>query len=359
MRTEREAHFRKGLAVWEQLRPDFPRFKSLDAGEAHALHRLGNFLFTIGRHEQAESHLRRSITIYDNAIEKTLGAPQLRGNCSHAENYLGRLLLEKGRAEEAEKHYQLAAELLEPLVSDFPDEWRYTQLLCRAYGERVQTLIAMGRFEEAEQAHFRALEFAHPFAETHPSVRGNVAWQHYEVGLMYHYLQDDQQAAESFREAFTDLERLLTELDPDMADYGMVGTCLCLSLVTCPLSQFRDAKRSIKYPKDALQLYPLGGGFWNILGIGHYRAGNWDDSIEALNKSVDLRDGGDSSDFFLPGNGSLAARRLGQSPRMVPARHPVRSRFRGSPRFRCREFPPRGRIGVGHFREAIRPQELL
>jgi len=36
----------------------------------------------------------------------------------------------------------------------------------------------------------------------------------------------------------------------------------------------------------------------NTLGVAHCRAGNWDKAIETLNRSSELRNGGDSFDWF-------------------------------------------------------------
>jgi tetratricopeptide (TPR) repeat protein len=45
-------------------------------------------------------------------------------------------------------------------------------------------------------------------------------------------------------------------------------------------------------------LAPQAGTCWNTLGAARYRAGNWDGAIAALEKSVELRQGGDSFDWF-------------------------------------------------------------
>jgi Flp pilus assembly protein TadD len=39
----------------------------------------------------------------------------------------------------------------------------------------------------------------------------------------------------------------------------------------------------------------------NTLGAAHYRAGNWAAAIEALNKSMELRQGGDAFDWYFLG----------------------------------------------------------
>ena len=38
--------------------------------------------------------------------------------------------------------------------------------------------------------------------------------------------------------------------------------------------------------------------YWNTLGVAHYRASDWKSAIAALEKSIKLRQGGDSFDWF-------------------------------------------------------------
>src|SRR5262249_551464 len=40
------------------------------------------------------------------------------------------------------------------------------------------------------------------------------------------------------------------------------------------------------------------GAYWNTLGAAHYRAADWKNALAALEKSMDLRKGGDSFDWF-------------------------------------------------------------
>jgi len=68
-------------------------------------------------------------------------------------------------------------------------------------------------------------------------------------------------------------------------------------LVTCPESH-RDVSRALRLVEQAVQLTPEKGVYWNTLGVVRYRAGNWKEAIEALAKSMELRRGGDSFDFF-------------------------------------------------------------
>src|SRR5262249_523587 len=68
-------------------------------------------------------------------------------------------------------------------------------------------------------------------------------------------------------------------------------------LATCPELKRRNPKRAIELAKRAVEIARKEGAYWSTLGAAHYRAGDWNGAIAALEKSVDL--GGRSLDFFL------------------------------------------------------------
>jgi uncharacterized protein HemY len=50
--------------------------------------------------------------------------------------------------------------------------------------------------------------------------------------------------------------------------------------------------------KEATHLSPGDGNNWNTLGVAHYGAGDWQSAIASLEKSMELRQGGDAFDWF-------------------------------------------------------------
>jgi protein O-GlcNAc transferase len=50
--------------------------------------------------------------------------------------------------------------------------------------------------------------------------------------------------------------------------------------------------------KKAVALEPAEGAYWNTLGEAYYHLGHWKESVQALEKSVSLRKGGNSEDYF-------------------------------------------------------------
>src|SRR5262249_30702392 len=85
------------------------------------------------------------------------------------------------------------------------------------------------------------------------------------------------------------------KLDPEDT---LAPNNLAWLLATCPEPKLRDPKRAVELARKAIELAPKEGNFWNTLGAAQYRAGNWKAAIEGLNKSMELRNGGDSFDWF-------------------------------------------------------------
>jgi tetratricopeptide (TPR) repeat protein len=79
---------------------------------------------------------------------------------------------------------------------------------------------------------------------------------------------------------------------------GLTRNNLAWLLATCPDAKFRDAGKAVALAKEAVQLAPKEGPFWNTMGAAHYCAGSWKDAVAALEKSMELRKGGDSFDWF-------------------------------------------------------------
>jgi tetratricopeptide (TPR) repeat protein len=87
----------------------------------------------------------------------------------------------------------------------------------------------------------------------------------------------------------------LRELSPARAS---ATNSLAWFLATGPGAEFRDAKRAVQLAEQIVKQAPDTGAYWNTLGAAHYRAGNWKEAVAALEKSMRLRKGGDSFDWF-------------------------------------------------------------
>jgi tetratricopeptide (TPR) repeat protein len=97
-----------------------------------------------------------------------------------------------------------------------------------------------------------------------------------------------------YREALADYRKLL-ELQPG-SPWAMNG--LAWQLATCPDVKLRDPKQAVTLAQEAVRLREKEGNYWNTLGAAHYRNGEWTAAIVALEKAIQLRQGGDSLDWY-------------------------------------------------------------
>jgi tetratricopeptide (TPR) repeat protein len=81
-------------------------------------------------------------------------------------------------------------------------------------------------------------------------------------------------------------------------------------LATCPDPLIRNPRRAVALARQAVAGAPGDEGAWNTLGVAHYRAGDWKAAVEALDKSVELRHGGDAYDWYFL---AMAFQRLGNT----------------------------------------------
>ena len=102
--------------------------------------------------------------------------------------------------------------------------------------------------------------------------------------------------------------RIISELDSVPEDSSMprgyssliaeAHNNLAWLLATCPNSEMRDPPESLRHARRAVEVEPQQGNFWNTLGVAHYRAGELNESRNALHRSLELRNAGDSFDWF-------------------------------------------------------------
>jgi serine/threonine protein kinase/WD40 repeat protein len=117
---------------------------------------------------------------------------------------------------------------------------------------------------------------------------------HYQRGVGLAAKDLVAEAAAQFREA--------VRLAPDHANARNALAQLlnhqAWFLATHAEPKSRDPGRAVKLAQEAVELAPNEGTIWNTLGVAHYRAEEWKVAIAALTKSMELRKGGDSFDWY-------------------------------------------------------------
>lgn len=103
-------------------------------------------------------------------------------------------------------------------------------------------------------------------------------------------------------------EAVLAEVVARFPDRADAHNNLAWMLITCSGHRRHDASRAIALAERAVHLAPDLGIYWNTLGAAHLRAGDDQAATTALEKSMALRGGGDSFDWFFL---AIARHRLG------------------------------------------------
>jgi uncharacterized protein HemY len=101
----------------------------------------------------------------------------------------------------------------------------------------------------------------------------------------------------------------LERLAEDFPDTPRHVQDLARFLATCPDSRFQEPDRAAVLAARAVEQAPEAGDCWSTLGVAQYRAGDWKAATAALGKSIQLRTGGDPSDWFFL---AMAHGRLGE-----------------------------------------------
>ena len=216
---------------------------------------LGIVLQRARRPRDAASEYRQALTIYEHLAKEFPTEPELRFNQANMANYLGIVL--RGLPGETQRSLELhekAVLICDQLVADSPDVPRYRGQLARSHYSVGNVQAVAGRWAEAQAAFHKAL--AVPVEPIHSS-----------QGLGY----------------------------PAFAP--SVHNDLAWLLATCPDEKIRDANQAVVWAKKAVEGEPR-PSYWNTLGVANYRAGNFKDSLTALDKSMSLTKGGDGFDWF-------------------------------------------------------------
>ena len=197
---------------------------------------------------------------YNGQLDKAMAgfreAIRVKPDASVAHNNLGIALTDQGRLDDA--------------IAAFQEAIRFQPDYELAHNNVGVALIKKGRLDEAIAAYREAIRLK-------PGYAG--AWNNLGAALRQKKAFDEAVAA--YREAI----RL-------NQDYGPAYRNLAWVLATCPEPKVRDPAEAVRLAKKAVELRAKNGDWWNTLGVAHYRAGNWNDAIAALEKSMELNQGG-------------------------------------------------------------------
>jgi tetratricopeptide (TPR) repeat protein/serine/threonine protein kinase len=305
------------LAQLDKALADFSKAIDLDPKCARAHSNLGDILRKQGKPDEAIAAYREAIRLEpgnacwhinlgdalskkglrDEAIAANSKAIELDPKNASAWNNRGADYGRLGQRDKALADYSKAIELnpknalfwtnrgltyerlneLDKALSDYSKAIELDPKFAPTWSGRGWVLQRLNQLEKALADHDKAIELDPKYAPAW-SLRGSIYWK----------LGRHDEAIAAYRKAI--------ELDPKDANVRIwLGNALMnkgWELANQPDLKLRDPKRAVALSKEAVELAPLSVNAWQHLGWVQYRAGNWQASIEALEKSCKLQEGG-------------------------------------------------------------------
>jgi tetratricopeptide (TPR) repeat protein len=301
---------------------------------------------SLGRHSEARDALRRGVSEGERALELSHDSVS-RWWITHAYRELG---IRFG-GPEGEKAIRRAAQLFGELAAATPpnselaanprhfhaDTWKWLGLL----------LAHMQRPDEAELAFRKALQLHEKTLAELPPVTPiqNPAELLGSFTALAWFLEDRGRPEEA--EPVRARARKLKERLPQSTD--SMGAELCnefaWSLVRDRRMSVFEPAHALRFARRAVELEPQDGNSRNTLGVALYRAGDWKAALEALTRSVELRNGGDSFDWFF----------LAMTHRQLGHRDEARRRYERAAQWMGQHAPRNGEL----LRFRAEAEELL
>jgi tetratricopeptide (TPR) repeat protein len=210
-----------------------------------------------------------------------------------AHNDLGCVFERTGRQPEALQEFVVAIELAGRTRGG-------NSSLCLSILNKGEALSSAGNVREAEAD----LSQARTLAEETPR-RDLLPKIFTELGVLRQRLGEDREAADLYRKALEAHENLVKD-NPGSTE---AQDGLAWFLANCGDSRLRDPARAVELAGRAVEAAPEQGLYWRTLGLARYRNGDWKETLSALDKAMQNRSGGDSSDWFIL---AMACWRLGE-----------------------------------------------
>jgi serine/threonine protein kinase/tetratricopeptide (TPR) repeat protein len=289
--TDADVAYRQALTIQEKLADDFPGRPEYRRTLARTLNNRGFLLKQLDRIADAERSLRQAVAAAEQVAKAYPSNRDYRSDEADYRNSLGSVLMAcNGRDAEAERVLREALAIQESLVKEAPDNAKYRHLL-----GGIQNNLAMVLNRQRKFAPARAL-LEQAVIHQQAALKVDAGNKSYRQFLRNHYdnLAETLEQLGEHAPAVATCRKAL-ELDPN---YVKVLNNLAWLLATCPDKAVRDPAEAVKLAKKAVEVAPRHADHLNTLGVALYQAGNWQEAVDVLDKSVAKRKGGDSYDFF-------------------------------------------------------------
>jgi serine/threonine protein kinase/tetratricopeptide (TPR) repeat protein len=307
----------RAITVWGKLADEHPDRREYRQHQAYAYGDVAALLVAKNRLKKAEQTYRQGIEQWQKLVDHWPGELWYRHELSYALHALGMLLKTTKRPDEAEKAFREALALEEAVVASTPTNpgwipsWAapwvgtdYRGRLCDYYMQLWLLLRDAGRFREAAQVCRQETAVVEKVIAQSPNAADyqvRLATRYNDLVHLLKAAKQPQQADQAVRRALQIWEKTVATFRETIRrnpSFAWASNDLAWRLATDPEPQRRDGRQAVAFARLAVESGPTNGYWVNTLGAAHYRAGSWKEAVTALQKSIELRKGGDSFDWF-------------------------------------------------------------
>jgi serine/threonine protein kinase/Flp pilus assembly protein TadD len=372
---EAERAYRQALSLLEDLGSDPDAESPVAIHDAAMLSKsLGRLLQATIRDEEAEVFFRRAIGIQGRYVQQSPDV-ESQGRLAELHLDLGVLLENRGldRRSEAIAEFRAALELARGISDRLQAEGRRpvdrldAQALVAVIDSHLYEVLGSGRDAvSATERAIRLYDEVHRIQPSRPEARTKLAHAYFRLSWLRSMSDDpeihDQESAAKLAEEAVRLEpqnasyhhkrgvmlmaagnlpeaeaafRRVLELVPDSPN-AHNSLAWLLAAFAGPVK--RDPQVAVTLARKAVESASQVGIFWNTLGVALYRAGDYAGSVRALERSMSLRGGGDSFDWYYL---AMAQWQLGRA-------DVARSWFRKAAEWRLKHRPSDPELSLFH-----------
>ncbi len=296
-------HHEKALEIQLELArsdPHNPEYQQ----ELHRTYSvLGQLSYDDGDRAKAEEQWNKALGISTVLVRDYPDVPEHRANQAWCLARLGGIYLDHNDLKKATELGEQALQLRAALARQFADVPQYQQEAVESHG--MLAICFRNDAIKAHNHHSMAISLGTQLVARFPAVpryQRELAGRHYNFAAWLMQNHGEQEAAKHLGQAI-DIQTQLFGNAPAEEKHKaqLANTCngLAWLLLSGRSPDPGEVKRAIELAERAAGLTPQNGYCWSSLGVGRYRAGEWDAAIDALTKSVRLGTGESTEGFFL------------------------------------------------------------
>jgi tetratricopeptide (TPR) repeat protein len=294
--ADAQSVLRRALETAEKASPEAKQSHESRMDLGHILWRAADVSGELHRPDEAERFQRRAVEVFGRLAADFPNKPYYRQEHGFSQWLVGWLMGRLNRPADAVEPFRTAAEIYAKLAVDYPDNADYRLRRSRSYYELAETLFPLGKHAGLADA---AIQFPRIYPDDAEEYRRALDYLGRCATLA---AKDASLSAEARKEAIANYGKQASGVASEFLKRGINGpekaNEMAWRLVAGPEPDFREPALAVQLARRAVEQAPKNGEIWNTLGVAHYRAGDCQAADKALRRSLELRGGGDSADWY-------------------------------------------------------------